>query len=94
MPKSVNEGFLRCACPDKRWGRTPGVKGTPEEEELLKAHGFQFARSADGAEYYFGSQSRLVWFNYVGSWSSDPSPSRPDMTLEEYLKDAGHLASA
>jgi hypothetical protein len=91
-PKSGNEGFLRCACPGKRWERIAGLKGTPEEEDLLKAHGFQFARSANDAEYYVGPYSRLVWFNYDGTWSSEPRPSRPDMPLEEYLEETDALA--
>ena len=90
---SGKDGFLSCACPAKRWERVAGVKGKPEDEELLNAHGFWFARSGNGAEYYVGPYNRLVWFNHDGTWSSEPSPSRPDTPLEDYLKQTDQLVS-
>jgi len=69
-----------------------GVKGAAEEAEMLKAHGFWFATSANGDEYYVGTLNRLVWLYADGTWASDPRPPRAGMSLEEYLKETDDLA--
>lgn len=91
-PKSGKDGFLLCACESKRWERVAGVKGTPAEEEMLQAHGFWFATSANGDKYYVGSLSRLVWLYADGTWASDPRPPNAGMALEDYLRQTDRLA--
>jgi hypothetical protein len=91
-PKSGKDGVLVCACEGKRWEKVAGVKGTHTEEEMLQAHGFWFATSANGDKYYVGSLSRLVWLHADGTWASDPRPPRAGMVLEEYLRETDRLA--
>ncbi len=80
-----------CACEGKHWGAIAGVKGTPAEEGMLEAHGFWFATSVDGDQYYVGSLNRLVWLYADGTWSSYPGPERAGMSLEEYLRETDEL---
>jgi len=91
-PKSGKDGFLVCKCEGKRWEGVAGVKGTAEEAEMLKAHGFWFATSANGDEYYVGPLNRLVWLYADGTWASDPRPPSAGLSLEEYLKETDHVA--
>ena len=90
-PKPTNDGILRCACGNKKWERVAGIEGTPTEAEMLKAHGFWFARSANGDAYYVGSFNRLVWLYDDGTWSCNPGPPKAGMNLEDYLKETDHL---
>jgi hypothetical protein len=85
-PKSSIRGVLSCDCPNKTWERVAGVEAMGAEEDMLKSHGFYFARSADGDAYYVGPYDRLVWLYADGTWSASPRPQAKNGTLEDYLQ--------
>jgi hypothetical protein len=90
--KSNNRGILSCACPNKVWERIAGVQATGAEADMLKSHGFHFARSANGDAYYVGSYDRLVWLYPDGTWAACPRPQTKDVTLEDYLDEIKTLS--
>ena len=93
-PKSNSIGVLSCACPNKLWERIAGVEATGDEADMLKSHGFYFARSANGDAYYVGSHDRLVWLYVDGTWTAYPRPQAKDGTLEDYLNEIKTLTAA
>ena len=86
-PQLGKDGYLVCACKGVRRLPEAGVEGTVPETEMLKAHGFRFARDVRGDTYYVGSLGRIVWLYADGTWRSSPRP-KAGMSFEEYLQAA------
>ncbi len=81
-PREDESGRFTCAC-GTPWVRRWGIRGTPEEEALLKLSGFIFTLDIQGDTYYVGPLGHIVYLYSGGDWDSDKAPR--EQSLEEYL---------
>jgi hypothetical protein len=80
-PKEDDSGRFTCACGILWVGRW-GIKGTQEEEALLKLSGFA-AQDVGGDVYYVGPYGHIIYLYAGGEWDSDKA--QRDQSLEDYL---------
>jgi hypothetical protein len=81
-PKEDESGRLTCAC-GTSWLRCRGIKGTPEEEDLLKQSGFIVAQDIQEDMYYVGPMGHIVHLYADNGWDSDKAGG--EQSLEGYL---------
>ena len=80
-PREDESGRLTCAC-GTSWIRRCGIKGTSEEEALLKLSGFT-AQDVGGDVYYVGPYGHIIYLYADGTWDSDKAGA--EQSLEDYL---------
>lgn len=80
-PSEDASGRLTCAC-GTPWVRRWGIKGTPEEEDLLQRSGFEVTQHCKGDVYYVVPNGPIIHLYAGDEWNSEPCFWFPDQPPE------------